>query len=160
MSRYCGTQVQFQIRKVQPQLLTKIKSDVQSFHKMLSGSQFCQCGDPSASSLFSSHSFARKLSLKVWRSILFPGADWPGLGHPRGRGWNGYQLSRSRSPAGCGWAVKSRWGGDPPEWVAGCLGWETLHCVVMGYLWKASGELRLTQGNSRVFHSAPVLSIC
>lgn len=84
ISRYHRTQVQSQIWKMQPQLLTKPKSDLQSFHKVLPASQFYQCGDPSAFSLFSSHSFARKLSLKVQGSIFRSRRGVAGLAGTKG----------------------------------------------------------------------------
>lgn len=108
ISRYRRTQVQSQIGKMQPQLLKKLQSDLQSFHKMLSASQFYPCGDPSAFSVFSSCSFARKLSLQVWGSICHSRRGMAGTGSTQGTGrWGQEWLSCRKSRACFGRAVKS-----------------------------------------------------
>lgn len=148
LSGYHRARVQSQIWKMQPQLLTKIKSDLQSFHKTLSASQFYQGGDPSAFSLLSSH----LLENWAWKSggAYFVAEEvWLGSEAPKGQGVEWAER------AGKGWQ-----GGDPLESAAGCPRLETLGCAVTEYLWNASTELRLTEGSSHGFSSAEVLRIC
>lgn len=86
ISGITGPKFNHRYRKCTFNFLQKIKSDLRSFHRMLSARQFYQCGDPSAFSLFSSHSFAWKLSLKVWGSTFPSSRGLAGRGAPEGQG--------------------------------------------------------------------------
>lgn len=144
-SRYRRTQLQSQTWKMQPQLLTELKSDLESFHKILSALQFDQLRDPGAFYLFSSHSFAIKLSSRVWGSKLRSRRGTAGLSAPRGRGGAAVAVLMSEPCLPGRVEILQREYQD-------ALALEMLDWLVIGYLWKQAGSWGRLK--SRVFSSA------
>jgi len=107
-----------------------------SFRKMVSASQFDQCGDPSACSLFSSHSCAGKLSLKVWGSVICSRRGMAGLGGPRGAGRESATALLEKEPWNTG-EVEKLWSEYRDAWGQGRLA---------ALLWGTSGNQAETWG--------------